>query len=319
MSLTLLTPAAALLALVAAVPLLALRRGEARVRAVARALRLPGQATGRAPAAAVLVLAALLGLAAAQPVLAFEAGKRVRADAEVYVVLDTTLSMMAAESPRAVPRLERAKDVAYRLRAELDDVRVGIASFTDRVLPHLFPSADAELFAATLERAVRLEHPPPERQWEARATTFGSLDVLATRNFYTPATSRRAFVLLTDGETREYSLPALAAVLGRPPAITPVLVHVRREGEQLYLDGRLDRGYETDPGGRAALAELAQATGGTVVEEDDVAGLGAAVRAALGEGEYVAEGSQRRTVQLAPWLALLAGLPLAFLVARRNL
>lgn len=319
MSLTLLTPAAALLALVAAVPLLALRGGEARVRAVARALRLPEGATARAPAAAVLALAALLGLTAAQPVLAFEAGKRVRADAEVYVVLDTTLSMMAAESPRAVPRLERAKDVAHRLRAELDDVRVGIASFTDRVLPHLFPSSDAELFAATLERAVRLEHPPPERQWEARATTFGSLDVLATRNFYTPAASRRAFVLLTDGETRDYSLPALAAVLGRPPAITPVLVHVRQEGEQLYLDGRLDRGYETDPGGGAALAELAHATGGTILEEGELVGLGAAVRAVLGEGEYVAEGKQRRTVQLAPWLALLAGLPLAFLVARRNL
>jgi hypothetical protein len=319
MSLTLLTPLATLLALLAVVPLAALRSGEARVRTVARALRLPEERGRRAPVVALALLAALLALAAAQPVLAFEAGKRVRGDAEVYVVLDTTLSMLAAESPRAAPRLERAKEVSARLRAELDDVRIGIASFTDRVLPHLFPSSDAELFAATLERAVRIEHPPPERQWEARATTFGSLDVLATRNFFTPSASRRAFVLLTDGETREYSLPALAAVLGRPPAITPVLVHVRREGERLYLDGRLDRGYETDPEGRAALADLAEATGGAVFEEDEAGRVAAAVHAALGEGEYVAEGRQRRTVQLAPWLALLAGLPLAFLVARRAL
>jgi hypothetical protein len=319
MSLTVLTPLAALLVLLAIVPLAALRMGEARVRSVARALGLPETGVGRSPAVAVAVAAVLLGLAAAQPVLAFDAGKRVRADAEVYVVLDTTLSMMAAESPGAVPRFERARETALRLRAELDDVRVGIASFTDRVLPHLFPSSDAELYAATLERAVRIEHPPPERQWEARATTFGSLDALATRNFYAPSAGARAFVLLTDGETREYSLPALAAILGRPPAVTPVLVHVRRDGEQLYLDGRLDRGYESDPRSDVALADLARATGGTVLAEDDVAGVAAAVRAALGEGEYAAEGRRRRTLQLAPWLVVLAGLPLAFLVARRNL
>jgi hypothetical protein len=319
MSLTVLTPLAALLVLLAIVPLAALRAGEARARSVARALGLPETGVGRSPAVAVAVAAVLLGLAAAQPVLAFDAGKRVRADAEVYVVLDTTLSMMAAESPGAVPRFERARETALRLRAELDDVRVGIASFTDRVLPHLFPSSDAELYAATLERAVRIEHPPPERQWEARATTFGSLDALATRNFYAPSSGARAFVLLTDGETREYSLPALAAILGRPPAVTPVLVHVRRDGEQLYLDGRLDRGYESDPRSDVALADLARATGGTVLAEDDVAGVAAAVRAALGEGEYAAEGRRRRTLQLAPWLVVLAGLPLAFLVARRNL
>jgi hypothetical protein len=319
MSLTLLTPLAALLVLVAAVPLAALRAGETRVRAVAQTLGLPVGPVGRAPVAAVVAVAALLGLAAAQPVLAFEAGKRVRADAEVYVVFDTTLSMMAAESPRAVPRFARAKETALRLRAELGDVRVGIASFTDRVLPHLFPSSDAELYAATLERAVRINHPPPERQWEARATTFGSLDALATRNFYAPSASARAFVLLTDGETREYSLPALAAVLGRPPKVTPILVHVSRDGELLYLDGRIDRDYESDPRSDAALADLARATGGTVVAEDDVGRVASSVRAALGDGEYVVEGRQRRTLQLAPWLALLAALPLAFLIARRNL
>lgn len=319
MSLTLLTPLAALLVLAVALPLAALRAGEARVRAVARALRLPDGPARRAPVAAIVALAVLLGLAAAQPVLAFEAGKRVRADAEVYVVIDTTLSMLAAASPRAETRFDRAKETAGRLRARLPDVRVGIASFTDRVLPHLFPSSDAELYAATLDRAVRVEHPPPERQWDVRATTFGSLDALATRNFYSPSARARAFVLLTDGETREYSLPALAAVLGRPPAITPVLVHVRRDGEQLYLDGRLDRGYESDPRSGRALVALAEAAAGTVVSEGDLAGAVEALRAALGDGEHVNEGRQRRTVQLAPWLALLAGLPLAFLIVRRSL
>jgi len=319
MSLTLLTPLAALLVLAAAVPLAALRAGEARARRVAQALGLPHGAVGRAPVAAVLAVAALLALAASQPVLAFEAEKRVRGDAEVYVVLDTTLSMLAAESPGGPTRFERAKAVAARLRAQLDDVPVGIASFTDRVLPHLFPSADAELYAATLERAIRIEHPPPERQWERRATTFESLSALATRNFYSPSAEARAFVLLTDGETREYPLPALAGVLLRPPSIVPLLVHVRRDGEQLWLDGELDRGYESDPRSARSLAELATAARGRVFAEDGVDGIARALREALGDGEHVAEAHQRRTLMLAPWLVLLAGVPLAALVARRQL
>ena len=319
MSLTFVTPLGALLVLVAAVPLAALWTGEERARRVASSLGLPHGPVGRAPVAAVVAVAALLALAASQPVLAFEAEKRVRGDAEVYVVLDTTLSMLAAESRGGRTRFERAKELALALRGEIDDVPVGIASFTDRVLPHLFPSPDAELYAATLERALRIEHPPPERQWEQRATTFGSLAALATRNFYSPGAESRAFVLLTDGETREYSLPALAGVFLRPPAIVPLLVHVRREGEQLWLDGELDRGYESDPRSARALADVAAATRGAVFAEDETERLGRAIRDALGEGEYVAEASHRRTVMLAPWLVLLAGVPLAFLAARRAL
>jgi len=318
MSLTLLTPLAALLALAVVVPLAALWSGEARARRVAAAVGLPPGRPPRAAAAAIGVAAAALGLAAAQPVLAFEDEVRVRSDAEVYVVLDTTISMLASRSRGATTRFDRARELALRLRAELPDVPVGIASFTDRVLPHLFPSPDAELYAATLERAVRVEHPPPEQQWEQRATTFGSLSQLVTRNFYSPGASARAFVLFTDGETRPYAVTALAGILQRPPATVPVVVHVQADDERLWLDGELDRAYETDPASVRAVAELAEGTGGAAFAEADASGVAAAVRAALGEGEHEARGRQRRTVALAPWLALVAALPLAFVVARRN-
>lgn len=319
MSVTFLTPLGALLVLAVVVPLVALRSGEARARGVARSLGLPDGGPSRAALAAVAVLAALLGLAASQPLLAFESDKRVRTDAEVYVVLDTTRSMLAAASLEAPPRFARARAAALRLRAGLDDVPVGLASFTDRVLPHLFPSTDSEAYAVTLERSVRIEQPPPERDWDERATGFGALAALVTRNFYASSATSRVFVLVTDGETREYSLPTLAGLLRRPPATVPVLLHVRRDGEELYLDGELDRGYESDPASGRALAELASATGGSVHSEDDMEGLVRATRAALGDGDRAADTRERRTIRLAPWLALAAALPLAFLVVRRSL
>ena len=50
---------------------------------------------------------------------------------------------------------------------------VGIASLTDRVLPHLFPSTDVDVFEATIERSMAIERPPPrssllDRRDEAR-------------------------------------------------------------------------------------------------------------------------------------------------------
>ena len=80
-----------------------------------------------------------------------ESDKRphVRTDAEAFVVLDVSRSMLAQSSLTRPQRIERAKAAAIELRRGLPDVRVGVASLTDRVLPHLFPSADEKVFEAT--------------------------------------------------------------------------------------------------------------------------------------------------------------------------
>jgi hypothetical protein len=317
-SLTLISPWGALVALAVVVPLAALARGEARAAAVARSLGLPGGSRRWAPLAALGALAVLLGATAAQPVVVLETERQVRTDAEVYFVLDTTLSMLAAPADGRA-RLERAKEAARRIRADLDDVPAGLASFTDRVLPHLFPTGDHEVFADVLDRVVRIEHPPPEGTWTARATTFAALDALPTRNFYSPSAIARAVVVLTDGETQDYELHTLAATLQRPPGITPVLVHVRGTDERLVVDGKVDRAYESDPLSGRTLKELATAAGGAAVEEGDAEAAVAAVRRALGSGEHVAEGRRRRTIPLAPWLVAVAALPALVVVARRNL
>ena len=103
----------------------------------------------------------LLGLAAAQPLVERTSDRKVRSDAEAYVVLDVTRSMLARPSLRGQMRIERAKRAAEQLRASLPDVKVGVASITNRVLPHLFPSADQDVFRATLSKALGVDRPAP--------------------------------------------------------------------------------------------------------------------------------------------------------------
>ena len=117
----------------------------------------------------LLVASALIGLAAAQPVLAQTKTLRVRTDAEVWFVLDVSRSMLAQADTGSPTRLARAKAAASTFRASLSGTPVGIASMTTRVLPHLFPGSNEDVFQTTLDRSLGIERPPPTR--ESRAPT----------------------------------------------------------------------------------------------------------------------------------------------------
>ena len=58
--------------------------------------------------------------------------------------------------------LDRARALSKRVRAQLTDVEFGIASITDRVLPHLFPTLGLNSFAATVDRAIEADLSDPE-------------------------------------------------------------------------------------------------------------------------------------------------------------
>jgi len=315
-----LTPLDALFALAAAVPLAALAVTERRSGRIRRLLALPG-VRGRAlvPTAVALVLLLLLvGVAAAQPVVVRERFVSERADAQAFLVLDTSLSMQAAAGPGQPTRLARAKQLALRLRAALPDLPMGIASMTDRVLPNLMPTTDATLFLRTLGESVGIDRPPPSQAYPGRATSFMALVPLVQSNFFASRATRRLIVVFTDGESSPIS-PILRLTLQRRAA--PLFVHVWRPDELIYdrKGGRRpDPGYRSDPTSTAALESIAQITAGKLFDESQLPQLAAAARNAVGFASTRTHIDSYARIALAPWFALGGVLPLGFLLYRRN-
>jgi VWA domain-containing protein len=270
------------------------------------------------PVAAMVLAAVLLGLAAAQPVLARETRLHVRTDAEVFVAVDVSRSMLARQTQNGPTRLGRARALAVRLREELPGVRVGVASITDRVLPHLFPTADDDVFRTTLYRSVDIEQPPPRSQYSVNATSFDTLTDVATRRFFAPTAKRRVLVVLTDGESIPITAARIGRVFARPPAIKTVFVHVWNENEHVYGTSGPEPQYHTDPSSRAILEALSVATGGAVYPESQIEAAATQARKFVGSGPTEAEGVRDNRNGMAPYLALAALLPLGLLLTRQD-
>jgi uncharacterized protein (DUF58 family) len=262
--------------------------------------------------------AALVGLAAAQPVLEETKSRRVRTDAEVFVVLDITRSMLARRAPTEPSRLTRAKAFAVRLRASLRGVPIGVASLTDRVLPHLFPSADEDVFDATIARAIDIERPPPRSSFLTNATSLDSLASLASQRFFSTTAKRRLLVVLTDGESQSLNAARIARLFHLPPPVETVFVHVWGGSERVYSSGVAEPQYRPDPEARSRLDALATATGGAAYDESEQGAAARRARKVLGDGPTVAKGLRRDRTALAPYLAVVAFLPLTLLLWRRD-
>lgn len=315
-----LTPLGALLALGAILPLLALvfvRRRASRVR---RGVGLP-RARVRSllvPLGAVAGMAVLLGLAAAQPVLEQTSIRRVRTDAEVFFVVDVSRSMLAREGPGSAARIDRARATASELRGLLSSARIGVASMTDRLLPHLFPSADADAFQATLDRTIGIERPPPRGSFATNATDLNSLTAVRSLRFFDPDAKKRLVVVFTDGE----SVPVAAARVGvlyqRAPEIDVIFLHVWDEDERVYTRGAPEPQYRPDPSSRGLLDRLAASMGGYVYPEQNVDAATRTARRLLGDGPTIDEGQRRGRDALAPYLAFAAFIPLSLLLWRRD-
>jgi hypothetical protein len=319
-SLTFLTPLGALVLVGVLVPLgalLAVRRRAERVRGT---VGLPPTRLRRllAPLAALLATGGLFALAAAQPVLERTSTLRVRTDAEAFVVLDVSRSMLAQADASSPMRIERAKAAASELRARLADVPFGVASLTDRVMPHLFPSANGEVFHATLDRSLGIERPPPRGSFLTNATDFNALAKIRDLRFFSPDVKRRLVVVVTDGESVPVATARLAAVFRRPPGIDLIFVHVWDEDERVFTQGVPEPEYEPDPSSRELLERIAVATGGALHPESSVGAAVRNARRALGSGPTAAEGQVRGRDALAPFLALAAFLPLGLLLWRRD-
>jgi hypothetical protein len=320
MNFAFLTPLGALLGVLGLVPLAvyALRqRRAARIRA-ALGLAKPGPGSRLPLVLALAAAPALLGLAAAQPVLESDRLRSERTDAEVWVVLDTSRSMLASADAGSPTRFSRARAFALRLAEELPEVPLGLASMTDRVLPHVFPTTDTRVVAEAVRESMGVERPGPTVSLTAVPTsTLDAVGSIPRLNYFSPSARKRLLLVLTDGETRPLEQD-LSAPFARRRRIETLFVRFWEQRERVFTAGVPEDAYQPVDGGGAALQQVASQIDGRVFSEGEAADVVAAARAALGQGptrQRIIEGERRA---LMPWVALAAILPLGFVLLRRN-
>ena len=319
MRLTFLTPSAALIGLAVVLPVLALALAQSRARLARAALRLPVPSASRWPIVAALTgLSILLAFGAAQPVLERDRTHVVRSGAEGFFVFDTTRSMAASGSASGATRFERSVSLAMRLRSSVPELPVGVATLTDRVLPHLFPTSRADSFQRVIDRAVGIERPGSVQRGNAVGTNLAALVVVPRTAFFSPEARRRVLVVFTDAETRPYDPTELRLEYRKRP-ISVALVRVGNDDERVFGEGGApDPDYRPQPGVAGELATFAAATGARTFDEDDAGRLTEFVRRSMGTGGPRLTAKEADPTPLAAWAFGAAFLPLAFLLWRRN-
>jgi len=315
---TFLSPLGALVALAVVLPLGAYALLELRSRRVSERIGLtltPLRSRLGIPAA-LAVVAAFLGIAAAQPVISGTRSHTGRSDAQVYVLFDVSRSMLARSSAGAPDRLQRAKQLALRLRHGVPDVPFGVVSLTDRVLPHLFPTLDPNVYESVVRDAIGIERPPPSGT-EDLATDYSSLGDVGTNNFYGAGAAKRVLVIFSDGESKYFDDALLKKDFDKGN-VHVLFVHLWGPDEKIYLGpNNVDPGYRPDPQSNQAVQRIAASGGGEVLGEDPGA-LVSRTKGFLGTGPQTSIREQRTRVSLGPYVALMALLPLGFVLLRRN-
>ena len=312
MSLAFAHPLAALAALAGVAPvavaLLRLRTGRRARRGLG--LPEPRPAALLARPVALACVFGLLGLAAAHPSLRLLHERTVRTDVQVVVALDSSRSMLAASAPGRPERWQRAEAFARRLQADLPGVPMGLSSLTNRLLPYLFPTNDPRAYNLVLDEAYGIQKPPPALTIDRWVTTFDSLNEDTVRRFFSPNVHRRVLVVLSDAETRPLGARTVLRSLERA-GTTPVVVRFWSRGERIFQRG--SESYRaTEPG---ALTTLRRA-GWPAFSESQLGAAVRRIRAAVGSGPLVRVGYAEEDIQLAPWLALAALLPLLLLLSQ---
>ena len=318
MGVSFLTPWAAAVGVLALLGVGALVASERRSRRLCVVLGLEPRPAGTLglEASAFVAVGLLLGLAAAQPVVSRVQATDGRTDVEAIAVFDISRSMLARPSRSAPARIDRARSLAKELRFGLVEVPTGVASLTDRLLPHLFPTLSATAFTAIVDRAVEIDRPPPERRAN-RATALAALGDLGRQNFFGASARVRVAVVLTDGESVPFNLGELRSLLLRGRVAT-YFVHVWHPEDRVYGPRGERESYRPDPGSRVVLERVARETGGGVFSERELPAALAAVRRRLGEGAVASRGRELRAVALAPYTVAAAVLPLGLILLRRN-
>ena len=334
---TLLSPSALLVLVAAAAPLLAIVLVRVRQRRAAAALGLQ-PTTGRRIAVEAALAAAVfasLALCAATPVMWQKESVPWRSDAEAYVFVDTSSSMLARRTLESPDRLETAQARAAALVAALPpDLPTGLAAFNDQPLPLLAPTVNRDAFRATLAYAkVSLPTAPSfmiaaeTGAWDparARASNYSTLLIAAVARFFAPATTHRLLFLVTDNDTAEYRAARVGRLL-RLQGITLVVLRVGSPVDRLFYRSRsgqvkVDERYVFDRRNQQLLPDTVRETGGRFLAgADSVTEAVAYSRHALGEPSQSTAGRltvlrSPRDLSLIPALTAFATLLVLFVL-----
>jgi hypothetical protein len=333
-TLTFLTPSGALLALAVVLPFGAFTVSAVR-RARGRALLglVPPPPGREVVLAALAAVPLLLGLAAAGPALRTHVGGRVRTDAEAIFVFDVSRSMSASAGPRSRTRFAQAETAALELRDAIPEVPSGVASLSNELLPHLFPTADKAAFATTIEEAIGIDKPAPLGA-QVLATSFVPLAYLANQGFFKRSTTHRIAVLLTDGESAPFYTASVGQALHSSPGIAPgpgnvqlrpeppvslLVVRLGSADDRIYdAAGKIEAAYRPQPTAASVVESLAASAGGSVFTSRHLASAAAALRKQMATGRTSRLGTSTELTSLAPYAALAALIPLLFILWGRN-
>jgi len=315
------TPSGALVALVGLVPLGVLMLGRSRLETLCAqlGLRPPEGRTVISGSIALVALSVLLGLAAAQPVLATHSSLTGRDDAAAFFVFDVSRSMSARTASGAPTRLDRARHDAKNLRAKLPGLPVGVASITDRLLPHLFPSVSVNAFNATLDESLAIDRPTSSLPYgNALGTKVGALQDLELGRYFEASAKKRVAVVFSDGETLPNDLSTLPGFL-RDGGIKVIFLRYWRPTERVYDDrGHLDLAYVPDPNSEATFEAAARTLSAPVLAPGQAGRAVAEVKRIVGDGPSATRQRELDSFLLTPYVLLVALVPLTFLLARRD-
>jgi hypothetical protein len=293
-------------------------RTERRAERVRSLLRLaPPGGSPRLTVAALAALALLVGIGTAQPVFEEWDERPERVDAQVLFAFDTSRSMMASRGAGEPTRFDRATAAARQLREALGEVPVGIASMTDRVLPHLFPSSNPRSFDSVLSHAIGVDYPPSDAAGDAKTTDLGTTKFIPEGNYFR-GSQRRLLVLFTDAETKRIDLDELTGAFGSS-GIKTILLRFWAEGERVYAPDGVEEAYVPDPGSASMAERYAQAVDGETFDENELPAAIEAARSNLGSGSEITLVKTADIHPLGPYVFLAALVPLGFLLWRRNL
>ncbi|HZT84802.1 MAG TPA: VWA domain-containing protein [Gaiellaceae bacterium] len=288
-----------------------------RERNAARAVGLRPQrlwrALGNGVCAALVV--ALAAFAASEPSLRQTKRAALRADAEVYLFVDSSASMDAAASAGAPTRLQQARGAAAEFaQAMPPDLPLGAGALPQSPLPLTAPNGDRQLFLAAIDN-MTVPGTLPEHLYGGRtATDFSNLASLASTRFFLPKTRRRIVVVFSDAEGPSFDTAATAASL-KHVHIHLVFVRFGTSRDRIWLHSPgqkpvIDTNYVPDLSDLGEVRLLAGETGGGFYDQRRLGAATAKVERLAGHGpDRPGEPLSAFADSLAPYAAL-AALPL---------